>query len=896
MEKEWNTQISVDSCKVNFFTLSVYFKKGIVLPATKKQYAWQFDQCKVHVSPFKLLFNKQIALYLTFNNIKAETAYADGKSDLLDHLNTIFTPKVAGPLKISPQAIALHNFDLSVQLASKKIHFALPCSFHIQRDTVAPDQKQPDWQGTLTLNNATIQLDDKIIAKNLTGCTVFHKDNILRGWYGSLTTTLTSPLLGEATPYTIEGKVTPEYRGFMLKDAQNATNITSLITHDFNVALKGDFPVSLFGSIAKGLSGQGDGIALISPTQGRCAIDLTLAAQDNRCNASGSVVFSDLKIANLSLDRLALNFVKSNSHTTSSAVDIQPSSNTQLTGSATWDWDKGTGALSLSNAFPITQNMLSGTATRSTYSLQPHDLTLNMKLARSGDVSGTYKCIITNEITEKQYAYKGAVLVNKQKLNIKGATSRGDYCIKAALAPHPHITQWLYTSKKKSLINLRATQEDPMTIQGTVSWSLLKSFLDQTTRHLIFDNHCMFTVKLNQGSLDQFNGSVHLSQGRFYIPEYHNLIQNIHADISLQPQSKKITFSNVELGLSKGSITVPLASITLASDYSVGTIHAPFQVNNIFINWKRDFYGFVYGNLLLNKVPDNAPLLSGTLVLKKSLLKDSFFAHEGRAGAYGPTGTVLPGSSLPLGLDIKVVTEKPLLAQTSSIQTAASANLVIHSSPQKDFGFMPYVTGTINLGSGFLKFMRNKLHIEYGKIQFLASQMNDPLIDLIAKNRINKYLITLQATGSLQKPTILLESTPDLTEEQIIGLLLAGSENATLQADLPTMLLQNLDSLLLGHNKKSSKTGAFFDKISKTFRYVQITPNLQDASGKGGLRGSISVNLSEQLHAQIQKNLTFQSDDFSAQLEYLLSDDINLKVVRDQRGEVGSELEVRLKL
>jgi hypothetical protein len=155
-------------------------------------------------------------------------------------------------------------------------------------------------------------------------------------------------------------------------------------------------------------------------------------------------------------------------------------------------------------------------------------------------------------------------------------------------------------------------------------------------------------------------------------------------------------------------------------------------------------------------------------------------------------------------------------------------------------------------------------------------------------------MITLQATGSLQKPTMLLESTPDLTEEQIIGLLLTGSEQATLQADLPTMLLQNLD-LVLFENKKKSKNAALFDKITKTFKYVQITPNLTDQPGRSKLKGSISVNLTDQLHARINKDLDLQKD-FSAQLEYLLADDINLKVIRNQRGELGSEIELRLKL
>ena len=83
--------------------------------------------------------------------------------------------------------------------------------------------------------------------------------------------------------------------------------------------------------------------------------------------------------------------------------------------------------------------------------------------------------------------------------------------------------------------------------------------------------------------------------------------------------------------------------------------------------------------------------------------------------------------------------------------------------------------------------------------------------------------------------------------------------------------------------------------ISKTLKYIQITPDFSDKTKLGGLKGSISVNLNDQLRAKVQKSFNLQKD-FSAQLEYFLSDDINVKLVKDHHGELGSEIELRLKL
>jgi hypothetical protein len=321
-------------------------------------------------------------------------------------------------------------------------------------------------------------------------------------------------------------------------------------------------------------------------------------------------------------------------------------------------------------------------------------------------------------------------------------------------------------------------------------------------------------------------------------------------------------------------------------------IHAPLTLDNVLINWKRDFYGFVYGNLLFNKPVDSYPTLSGNIVLKKSLLKDTFFTQE-QQSLYGPLSDGVGLSTMPIGFNVRVISEKPIRAKTPSIDAYASVDIALRSVPVKGLYSTPTLDGTIKLDKGVLKFFRNKLALEYGKIQFVAGQMNDPIIDVVAKNRIGKYLVSLQITGSQQKPTIILESTPDLSEEQIIGLLLSGSEEATLQADVPSMVLKNLDVFLLNTTKNTNL--AWLDKISKAFKYVQIVPNFNDETGQSALKGALSVNLGDQLRARVQKNLDLQKD-FSAQLEYMLSDDINFKVVKDQGGELGSEVEMRFKL
>ena len=64
--------------------------------------------------------------------------------------------------------------------------------------------------------------------------------------------------------------------------------------------------------------------------------------------------------------------------------------------------------------------------------------------------------------------------------------------------------------------------------------------------------------------------------------------------------------------------------------------------------------------------------------------------------------------------------------------------------------------------------------------------------------------------------------------------------------------------------------------------------------GRGGLRGAIEIDVNDQLHGLIQKNFS-QPEDTKFELEYLFSDDITLRGIKDEHGDLGGEVEVRWK-
>jgi len=888
LEKEWNVKIATEGSTINFFTFSLYLKKGAITPTRKRQFGWQFGECKIHISPFALLDYK-IELYLTFANTKGHTGYNNGSFDLAEHLGDIFTTSPSDKFKIVPKTITLYNINIDVALHGKTITLDVPGTFKIAKSTDAKVAKL--WDGSLDTTNAMISIDQQPVITKITGSNQFHNHKKDLAWHFATNTHFKTANIDTSNTYALKGQWNPGTKHALITDTTKSISLVAL-QHQQDIAVTGTLPLDKVINLVNVLKKESDQKTTSNPLRGTCTVDLKLSAQDFAFNGAGAVTITNIRYNDTKIPDIALNNIIMDSAKIKTELSANTSEQSQLSGKATWKFGDEAGDLKLTNTAPIKLGAIV-TSAFDDWVVKPRGFFVSLHINKNVSCSGDYRLKLLNQVTEKKEAYQGTYFINNQGITLSGKNNFGHYMVEGSFIPHLHLTTWSYTKRDKKIVELATSSKHDTMLTGIIHYSLIKSFLDHSVKRMVWGNNCSFSVVLDQSSFTDIKGSLQLNEGRFYIPENRNLIEKLKTDFTFNMATKKITLKDFLIGFSKGTVSSPQATIYLADDYSLGMVHIPAQIDNLFVNWKRDFYGFIYGNLLLNKLPGCPPKLSGNIVLKKSLLRENIFSEGVSTNFYGPMGTV--GSRSNLGFDIRITTEKPIKARTPALEAYAALNLRIQYLHNQDLVQAPHVTGTVHLENGYLKFLRSKLFIEYGRIHFITNQMNDPIIDLVAKNRINKYLITLQATGSLQKPNLILESTPELTEEQILGLILAGSENATLQADLPAMLMQNLSNIILGSKQHLPKATTFFEKITKPFKYVQITPNFSDQSGRGGIKGIVSIDVNEQLHAQIQKNFNLQ-EDFSAQVEYLLSDDINIKVVKDQRGELGSEVEVRLKL
>ncbi len=889
LEKNWDVKINTTSQRINIFNFSLYLYNGRIKYLKKEDCYWEFYQCKIHIQPLDFLFKKKINLQITFDNVGAHSKMSQSIPDIFTHITEIFSYGTS-TIPIAAKYICVNNlvFDIindthSFQTKIKGTFFVKKIGHTENRDSTK------SWQGSISIQDAQVIVDEKIIAQNIMTSGFFYKDRKSSYWSMQINNIIKYFAPDKSQMYTISSIWNKDKKCAIIKNDNLELNISYL---DDKVLIKGGVPVETFLKILSffKLNMEMD----YSTISGKCDLDISWHIKNAQVESSSSISINKLKIKDVELNKIVIKLKENSSKGLMATLDINYQEDIEALGILKWSWSKSSGKINLINKLPVKFFKRSGKQLGiSGYEIESNNFSINVSFDNLFNFVGDYKINITDRSTSKNSKFCGNLRVEKNTLKTCGKSQSGDYLLHANIWPNLCILKWIYKVNDRKLIDLECSDLKNKILLGNIDYLLIKSFLTQNTRNLILGKNCILGIKLDQNDFSNLHGFIKLEKGKFYVPESRNLIEKFQTDFEIKIPDK-ITLNNMYIGCFKGEISSPKILVQFDQENKISVLHIPLQIKDLLINWKKDLLAIIYGNILIKKEQGDGYKATAQLIAKRSLLKDNIFSLPENTTFSDPLGlTFLQDKDLDF--DIKISSEYPIKAKTPTLETNAAINLRVLYQKNKSIMHAPQLTGTIKLDNGYIKFLKTKLFIEYGKIQFISNQMNDPIIDLIARNRINKYQITLQATGSLQKPTILLESNPELTDEQILGLLLSGSEAAKLQTDLLAMLEQNLHDIILGNKTISPRVTNFFQKLAKPLKYIQISPDFTNQAARGGIRGTVSVNISDQVKAQIQKNFNLQ-DDFNAQVEYQISDDLNIKGSLDQRGELGAEVELRLKL
>jgi translocation-and-assembly-module (TAM) inner membrane subunit TamB-like protein len=388
---------------------------------------------------------------------------------------------------------------------------------------------------------------------------------------------------------------------------------------------------------------------------------------------------------------------------------------------------------------------------------------------------------------------------------------------------------------------------------------------------------------------DTIYGALAMSKATLRIPQLQNVLHDLSARFCMDFKRKRLMVSNLKGQFYRGLLQCQQAVIWWDDAFQIRYAHIPISLDHCFINWTRDFFAIVSGSALFKHYGTSHPSsLRAHVLIDRAQLKYNIFSSKLSREMLGTSHTFMPHAARDIALDIDLLTKDPVRIKTSFLETNAKIGLHLGGTL-----YHPQATGAIELLSGEFTFPYKKLPITKGLFRFVQ-HLDDPTIHVTAKNRIKRYQVALHITGSVIDPHVALESWPLLTEEQILGLLLVGSEQESLSLMIPSLVANNLKNLIFSADQSTSSVKQYFYQFLKPLRYIHVVPSFTDQTARGGVRAGLEVEITDRLRAYLQKNFSL-TEDTRLEVEYLLSDEVRVKGVRDEHGDIGAEVEMRWK-
>ncbi|HSC24901.1 MAG TPA: translocation/assembly module TamB domain-containing protein [Candidatus Babeliales bacterium] len=606
----------------------------------------------------------------------------------------------------------------------------------------------------------------------------------------------------------------------------------------------------------------------------QCSVKICRGAE---CTVDGQIVIEDVKFNNYHMcDAGKIIFGRHNNEWKMRLALTRY--NQEYTGVGYWDEHTKKGEFIVKNITEIYSHALSQ------WRVKPHKFFAHF-IAEQGSITSNYETIITNTLSDEQRCLKGNFSFAHNLFIAQGLLDQSQFFVDMTILPQFVVNQCSYKDKEEKQLIMIQSMNDNQHILGSISFPFIRSLINDV---LHYDIQAEGSIDVDmQYCQKKIFADITLHDATIRLPQTYNFVDGCNVHCVYDMVNGLAVLENLAISLHTGNVNCLRATASFDKYGSLVFAHAPIILDHCLLNIKQDLFAIISGNLLFSKVPSSSSRVVGNIIIDKAQLKENLFSGVIQNQLLSYTHSVFSFPHVSLQCDLGIETESPICVDTGFLQTNAQVNLRIQKDTQD-----PSVVGSVILNSGILKFPYKPLYISKGVITFFPGQLFDPTIELVARNKIKKYDVILQVEGSLLTHHIALDATPLLSEEQIVGLLLVGAEENSLNSMMPALIVQNLKSFIFSNNQSS-----FFDKYFKPLLgsfNINLVPSFTDQTGRGGLRGALEIAVDDRWHAIIQKNFSL-TEDTKFELEFFLSDDITLRAIRDERRDLGGEVEMRWK-
>ena len=870
-QQSYGCRFSFDNAEIRLLSPRIIVTNLHAIPDQSEDDSWQWQcrRCAVSSSWLQLLRTCRIAIAIELNNLEITSRMHDNQLAILPHLRQLCANNNALPLPTAITSVHLANAHLRVSDPDAKHHGTMKWNSETKL-------MRTGYRSTMQITDGSCTYADRQVYSQAIGNLQTHLETTGE-WSAQIAGKLNLDYLSGGPSCYLSGSWNKASGHFTLHDLAKNIYLDPVIvttTNDgFGFRLNGQLPAAQAAYLVH------------NTQQPSVPIDGTVALSahgtlGNQQTARGQLAWHGNLPTGGSRDNAKLSFTYRNGSWSGHCVLHGPW-HTELDGNWHWNGANG-GAMILSNAIDLQSSLVPH------WHIRPRDALLKLSYSHNDGLDVQHTCSLANELAATQCDARGSISVTADGARARGTVGHYQYQSTADLSSTPFFVTSAQVTDEQGTTTLqinRAAEHNTSTEIHLPVCTLRTGLASLYGSDLQGEGTVL--VKLGRSAAGSITAQVSLAHGVIRLPQTHNFIDGFDAHCTLNIAQRQLLLDSLTCSLHSGFVSAAHGHVRFSEQGAPTTAYLPLTFDRCLLNMKQDLFASLSGSLTYTLKPLEQPTLSGFVVVERAQLKENLLWQELQEQVLKPSGSATNRPFLNPQLDVKIATKEPIIVDTGFLQTNARATLRL-SNTARD----PHIRGSISLTGGSLAFAYKPLLISNGTITFAPPQIGNSNVELVAKNRVKKYDVQLHVNGTLRDQQVSLESSPPLTEEQIVALLLVGSDEEALNIMAPLLLAQNARDLLFGSHKNPRLAGGP-GTGPRPFR-VAFVPSFTDQTARGGLRGGIEITAYDRWRALIQKNFSL-TEDTRFELEYAVTDDVTARCTRDERRDIAGEIEMRWK-
>ncbi len=219
-------------------------------------------------------------------------------------------------------------------------------------------------------------------------------------------------------------------------------------------------------------------------------------------------------------------------------------------------------------------------------------------------------------------------------------------------------------------------------------------------------------------------------------------------------------------------------------------------------------------------------------------------------------------------LNIRIKSNKGIAVRNNIIDTNFNADLRLTGTVRE-----PVLAGTVSAERGEIYFRGTEFRLAYANLDFNDPYGINPSFAVSANTHINRYIIRMNASGSLLNFNVNLSSTPSLSELNIVSMLALGVPATSVYAGSAGGIAASEAASAIGGGVEQSITGAISSYFG--FKNLSVSPSYSAITHSVAPRVTVTKTLTDRLSVSYSNIVSSQSSQ-SVTLTYKLSSHISV--------------------